>query len=97
MSCPLSPSGPITAVALPAVSGSTAPSFLSSTVDRPAARRAWARLRGSSCLPSAAATFTYGLRNSPARNFTRRIRRTASSIRSRETLRSRTSWGMKSR
>ena len=83
---PFLASGPITAVFLSLLSGSVAPlapSFLSSTIERPAARRALARssavrkLFGSTAL----AWSTYGFSNSPARNFTRRIRRTASSIR----------------
>jgi hypothetical protein len=46
MSCLSSPSGPMIAVVLAGSSGSTAPSFLSSTIERPAARRAAARFSG---------------------------------------------------
>ena len=40
IACPSSPSGPMTAVFLPFVSGSVELSFLSSTIERPAASRA---------------------------------------------------------
>ena len=58
MSWALSPSGPMIAVDFAGSSGSTGPSFLSSTVERAAALRAAARFFGSSCLPSAAPTLT---------------------------------------
>ena len=54
----LSPSGPMIAVDLAGSSGSTGPSFFSSTIERPAAVRAAARFCGSSCLPGAASTLT---------------------------------------
>jgi hypothetical protein len=79
----------MTAVFFDALSGSVGPSFLSSTIERPAASRAAARslsvtkLFGSCAL----ATSTNGWSNSPARNFTRRMRRTASSMRAIETRR----------
>ena len=50
MSCLLSPSGPMIAVFFVGSSGSTPPSFFSSTIERPAALRAAARFSGSSCL-----------------------------------------------
>ena len=59
------------------------PSFFSSTIDLPAAARAAARSAGVTKLvgSTALAWSTYGWSNSPARNLTRRIRRTASSMR----------------
>ena len=55
MSCGLSPSGPISAVFLSVLSGSTLPSFLSSTVERAAALRAALRSSGVTKLFGSAA------------------------------------------
>src|ERR671922_469231 len=83
MSCWFFASGPTTAVFLEGSSGSTPPSFFSSTIERLAAVRAAATASGFSisALASAGSNGAYGFSNSPARNLMRRILRTASLIR----------------
>jgi hypothetical protein len=83
MSCWLLASGPITAVFLAGSKGRIPPLFWSSTIERLAALRAAATASGFSISASAlsGATGAYGFSNRPARNLTRRILRTASSIR----------------
>ena len=82
MSCWSSPSGPITATDFLGSSGSALSSFLSKTIGlarggaRLVAVGRLQRLRSAILVWS-----TYGWSNRPARNFTRRIRRTASSRR----------------
>ena len=73
----------MTAVFLPGRSGSVASPFFSSTMDLPAAVRAAVRSAGVRKLAgsTALAWSTYGCSKRPARNLTRRIRRTASSSR----------------
>ena len=74
------------------------PSFFSSTSERPAALRAAARFSRQQLLAlRLRRRSTYGCSNSPARNFTRRMRRTASLMRRIDTSRSSTSCGPKSR
>jgi hypothetical protein len=58
MSCWFLARGPMTAVDLPGSSGSVPPSFLSSTIERPAAWRAAATASGRSCAASALAGST---------------------------------------
>ena len=58
IACPSSPSGPMTAVFMPFFSGSVELSFLSSTIERPAASRAAFTASGRSCADSALLTST---------------------------------------
>ena len=99
MSCWFLASGPMTAVFFDGSSGRIPPSFRSSTIERLAAFFAAATASGRSICASASAGVygAYGFSNRPARNFTRRILRTASSIRFIEIRRSRSSCSPKSR
>src|SRR4029450_12739398 len=97
MAWPSSPSGPITAVFLLGSSGSVELSFFNSTIERAASLRASATASGRSCAAPALETSTYGCSNSPARNFTRRMRRTASLSRGIEIWCWASSWAPKSR